>query len=118
MSYEPLRPPQRGVDDRGRPVVRVPLASINAHAILDADDYDTLMALGVSPNWSFSGRMVRAACPPLNTQRIARLIVNAPEGHAVRHKNRNGLDLRRENLFTVPITRHSIPSLMGHHRPL
>ena len=118
MSTFPLRPPQRGVDDRGRPVVRVPLASITAHAILDADDFDALMARGVSPNWSFSKKTVRAACPQLNTQRIARLIVNAPEGHAVRHKNQNGLDLRRENLFTVPIKRHPTPPLTGNHRPL
>ncbi|KRE03561.1 hypothetical protein ASE63_25980 [Bosea sp. Root381] len=98
--------------------MRVSLASINAHAILDADDFDALMARGVSPNWSFSKKTVRAACPQLNTQRVARLIVNAPEGHAVRHRNRNGLDLRRENLFTVPIKRHPAPTLTGHHRPL
>lgn len=98
--------------------MRVPLASINAHALLDAADFDALMALGVSANWSFSGQTVRVACPPLNTQRVARLIVNPPNGHAVRHRNRNGLDLRRENLFTVPLKRHPAPPLTGNHRPL
>ena len=117
-THNPLRPPQRGTDERGRPVVRVPLASINAHTILDAADFDTLMAQGVSANWSFSGQTVRVGCRPLNTQRVARLIVNPPEGHSVRHRNRNALDLRRDNLFTVPIKRHPTPPLTGHHRPL
>ena len=97
MSYEPLRPPLRGHDDRGRSVVRVPLASVNAHAILDAADYDALMALGVSPNWSFDGRIVMAGFRPHNTQRIARLIMN---------------------LFLKKINRHPKPDVTGQHRPL
>ena len=119
MPYKPLRLPLRGYDDRGLPVVRVPLASVDAHAILDAADYDALMALGVSPNWSFDGRIVMAGFRPLNTQRVARLIVNPPDGeHQVRHRDRNALNLRRDNLFVKKIRRHPKPTFTGQHRPL
>lgn len=118
MSYEPLRPPLRGHDNRGRPVVRVPLSGLDAHAIIDEPDYDTLMARGVSPNWSFDGRIVRAGFRPLNTQRIARLIIDPPGDHQVRHRNRNALDLRRDNLFMKQIRRHPKPDVSGQHRPL
>lgn len=117
MSYEPLRPPLYGTDDRGLAVVRVPLASVDAHAILDAADYDALMALGVSPNWSFDGRIVMAGFRPHNTQRVARLIMSPPDGeHQVRHRNRNALDLRRDNLFLKKINRHPKPDVTGQHR--
>lgn len=117
MSYEPLRPSLRGYDDRGLPVVRVTLSGLDAHAILDADDYDTLMARGVSPNWCFDGRIVMAGFRPLNTQRVARLIMSPPDGeHQVRHRNRNALDLRRDNLFLKKINRHPKPDLTGQHR--
>jgi hypothetical protein len=118
MLSHALRPPLYGTDERGCAVVRVPLASIDAHAILDASDFATLMAQGVSPNWAFDGRIVRVSYYPRNTERVARLIVSPPEGHAVRHRNRNGLDLRRHNLFTTPIKRHPKPTFDGPHRPL
>lgn len=119
MSYQPLRVPLHGHDERGLPVVRVPLAGLDAHAILDADDYATLISRGVSPNWCFDGRIVMAGFRPLNTQRVARLIMNPPDGdHQVRHRNRNALDLRRENLFLKRINRHPKVGLSGHHRSL
>lgn len=113
-----LRPPLYGTDERGRSVVRVPLASVKAHAILDRADFDDLMARGVSPNWSFDGRIVRVGHGPDNVQRVARLILRPPENHRVRHINRNGLDLRRENLVAMPIKRHPRPTFTGQHRPL
>lgn len=119
MTYEPLRAPLYGTDDRGLPVVRVPLASVNAHAILDVVDYEALMALGVSPNWSFDGRIVRVGFRPGNTRRVARLIMDPPdEVHQVRHRNRNALDLRRDNLFLKKINRRPKPDFSGPHRPL
>lgn len=118
MPPNALRTPRYGTDERGLPVVRVPLATINAHAILDRADFDALMARGVSPNWSFDGRVVRVGHRPLNTQRVARLIASPPEGHQVRHRNRNGLDLRRDNLFTIPVKRHLKVTPTGQHRPL
>lgn len=118
MSYEPLRPPLRGHDDRGLPVVRVPLSGLDAHAIIDTADYDALMARGVSPNWSFDGRIVRAGFRPLNTQRIARLIMDPPGDHQVRHRDRNALNLRRDNLFLKQIRPRPRPTFTGQHRPL
>lgn len=118
MPPNALRPPRHGLDERGLPVVRVPLATVNAHAILDRADFDALMARGVSPNWSFDGRIVRVGHRPLNTQRVARLIVSPPEGHQVRHRNRNALDLRRDNLFTKPVRTHPKPTVRGQHRSL
>lgn len=118
MSYDPLRQPLYGTDDRGLPVVRVPLSGLDAHATLDAADYETLMARGVSPNWSFDGRIVRAGFRPHNTQRIARLIMDPPGDHQVRHRNRNALDLRRDNLFLKQVKRQPKPTLTGQHRPI
>lgn len=119
MSYDTLRVPLHGRDERDLPVVRVMLAGLDAHAILDADDYHALMARGVSPNWSFDGRIVMAGFRPLNTQRVARLIMDPPDGdHQVRHRNRNALDLRRDNLFLKKINRKPKPTFTGQHRPL
>ena len=120
MTYEPLRVPLYGTDDRGLPVVRIPLANLDAHAIIDVADYEALMALGVSPNWSFDGRIVRVGLRPGNTRRVARLIMQPPEGdHQVRHRNRNALDLRRDNLFLKKINRHPKPDFVtGQHQPL
>jgi hypothetical protein len=113
-----IRPPLHGTDECGRPVVRVPLASLKAHAILDRADFGDLMARGVSPNWSFDGRIVRVGNGPANTTRVSRLILSPPENHQVRHLNRNGLDLRRANLVAKPIKRHPKPAFDGQHRPL
>lgn len=118
MSYAPIRSPLYGTDDRGNAVVRVPLSGLDAHAILDVDDYDALMARGLSPNWSFDGRMVRAGYRYHHTQRVARFLMDPPEGHQVRHRNRNALDLRRDNLFIMKPKRHPKPDVTGQHRPL
>ena len=118
MVSEPIRPPLYGTDDRGNPVVRVKLAGLEYHALIDVADYETLIARGVSPNWSFDGRFVRAGFRPFNTQRIARLVMDPPKDHHVRHRNGNALDLRRENLFLMQVKRHPKPTLTGQHRPL
>ncbi|MGE7470057.1 hypothetical protein ACQKLX_11495 [Bosea sp. NPDC003192] len=120
MTYNPLRTPRYGTDDRGLPVVRVPLANLDAHAIVDVADYDTLLALGVSPNWSFDGRIVRVGFRPGNTRRVARLIMDPPDGnYQVRHRNRNALDLRRDNLFLKKINRQPKPDFgTARHKPL
>lgn len=118
MAYAPLRAPIAGRDENGRPVYRVPLASVDAHAIIYAEDLNALRSEGVSLNWCWHDNAVKVGHRPLNTQRVARLILKAPSGFAVRHKNRNGLDLRRDNLFMVPIKRHPKPSFTNNHRPL
>lgn len=81
MSYEPLRSPLYGTDERGLQVVRVPLSGLEAHAILDVAEYEALMARGLSPNWSFDGRMVRAGFRHHHTQRVARFLMDPPDGH-------------------------------------
>jgi len=114
----PLRAPVPGTDERGRRVYRVPLAKVGVSAIVDADDYDTLIARGVSGSWSWSGGTVVVGSREENTRRVARLIMDPPEGHQVRHRNRNALDLRRDNLFVKQITLRPKLTFTGQHRPL
>lgn len=118
--HSPLRVPIPGTDDRGRRVYRVPLAKVGVSAIIDAEDYEALMARGVSGSWSWCSKTVVVGSRETNTRRVARLIMNPPdEDHQVRHRNRNALDLRRDNLFLKKINRHPKPDFStGHHRPL
>jgi uncharacterized protein YbjT (DUF2867 family) len=114
----PLRAPVPGADERGRRVYRVPLAKVGVSAIVDADDYEDLIARGVSGSWSWSGGTVVVGSREENTRRVARLIIDPPAGHQVRHRNRNALDLRRENLFMKQIRPRPKPTFTGQHRPL
>jgi hypothetical protein len=106
MSYVTLRTPIPARDSMGRDVLRVPLANVPAHAVILAEDYHDLIARGVSPNWSWVEGAVKVGHRPYGTIRVARLILNAPSGFAVRHRDACALDLRRETLVLVPIRRH------------
>jgi hypothetical protein len=114
----PLRAPVPGTDERGRRVYRVPLAKVGVSAIVDAGDYDDLIASGISGSWSWCGGTVVVGSRAENTRRVARLIMNPPEGHRVYHRNRNGLDLRRDNLVLKKIMPRPMATFTGQHRPL
>ncbi len=97
-------------DDDGTEVVRVGLRCGHS-AVLDADDFYRLMALGVSPNWflNLDGRgqfpYVRACIPVANgwtgnLVTIARLIRPVPfRGLTVRYLDGCALNLRRQNIY-------------------
>jgi len=98
----------RTIDQDGNEIVRVPLANHPLPAIMDADDYDRLMAADLSNAWTLNEvghglAYVRAghsrAIGQLVT--IARLIVDAGAGVMVRYRDKDRLNLRRDNLRVV-----------------
>jgi hypothetical protein len=114
----PLRAPVPGTDEQGRRVYRVPLAKARVSATIYAEDYDALIARGISGSWSWhtDARAVVVGTRESNTQRIARLIMDPPEDSRVYVKNRNALDLRRDNLVVKKIKPK--PTFAGQHRPV
>jgi hypothetical protein len=97
---------QISVDANGCRMATVPLASSGAFAILDAEDYETLMAAGVSSrrqlNRSQSGNAyVRCRNPFVanGLVSVSRIIMCPPHGQVVRHKDGNRTNLRRHKLY-------------------
>lgn len=103
------RQPIRAFDPNGTPIVRIPLAKGRGVAVLFAEDFDQLTALGVSPRWCLNAdgkrsvSTVRVACAEATggLLSIGQLIMDAPPGRAVRHVDGNRLNLRRDNLMLV-----------------
>ena len=119
-THEPLRPPVEGTDDRGRRVYRVRLANLDVWATIYPEDYEALIASGVSPSWSWATptKQVVARVSGGGVKRISRLMLGEPEGFLVCHRNRNALDLRRENIFAKPIRTYPQPDFTGKHHPI
>lgn len=104
MKLCPSRTPLKALDRDGTAILLVPLANSTARARILPEDYQALIAHGVSPHWCLNGA-VKVGAWPLNVQRVARLIM-APQGNVqVRHRDRDPLNLRRENLVLRPFTR-------------
>ncbi|MGX5736065.1 hypothetical protein [Bosea thiooxidans] len=117
----PLRAPVPGTDEQGRRVYRVPLAKARVSATIYAEDYEALIAQGISGSWSWhtDARAVVVGTregDTRRTHRVARLIMNPPDDHRVYVKNRNALDLRRDNLVVRKIKPK--PTFAGQHRPV
>jgi len=108
----------RSIDPGGRPIVRVPLAHTKVtsknprrFALLDAEDFDRLMAAGVSPCWTLNrdGKMgigyVRAPWGSDPRGRtlvsIAPLVLGTEPGQRVHYRDGNRLNLRRSNLWAA-----------------
>lgn len=74
--------------------------------MLDWEDYDRLMVLGISPNWSLiddqrGNKYVAVWYPKMrNMLPIARLVMSAGRGEVVRYRTPDRCDLRKKNLFT------------------
>lgn len=104
MKLEPNRAPLHFVAPGGGRCVRVPLARHDASAIVDADDYNRLIAQGVSPHWcvnldgSKTRRYVRVTIAGDNVRTVARLITGAGRGERVHYRDGNPLNLRGDNL--------------------
>jgi len=104
MPLKALREPVRTRDVDGREIVLVQLARTDKQAKLFAVDWDRLTASGYSANWAWNCRAVRIPNYRTNTLRASRLVagVEAP-GLRVTHRDRNPLNLRRDNLVVKPV---------------
>ena len=77
----------------------VPLSRQGKHeAIVNLEDYEFLLSLGVSPNWQVSGGSVIARTPE-GAMLIGRILADAKAGQQVRYLDGNPFNLRRENLI-------------------
>jgi hypothetical protein len=76
-------------------LVIVPLSNSNKTVTLDAADFDTLMAKGVSPKWKLSqaGKVMAG-----DNKTVARVILEAPMGLRVKYLDNDPTNLRRDNL--------------------
>jgi hypothetical protein len=84
-------------------LVLVRLRHSEERAVIDAVDFDSLMAKGVSSDWIRSPSSYMKVATRLNGEAnltpLARIIVQAPEGTAVKYIDGNFLNLRRSNLL-------------------
>lgn len=103
-NTHPIRACHSFTDESGQHCTRVPLANSALSAVLLADDFDRLMAAGLSSNWGLNlntkggQAYVCATVKGANTVTVARLITGARWKQAVRYRNGDRLDLRPENL--------------------
>lgn len=92
------------VDAENRPCTCVQLANSTQYAVLLTEDFDRLIASGLTCNWGLNYNhkggqsYVCASIRKANTVSVARLIAGARWKQAVRYRNGNRLDLRPENL--------------------
>lgn len=97
------RTPVSTFDADGMPIFLVPLANTDVRARILPDDYHALRERGVSPFWCLNDGAVKVNHRPLYVQRVARLLIQPQDGFQVRHRDGNGLNLRRDNLILVPV---------------
>jgi hypothetical protein len=84
-------------------LVLVRLRHNDEQAVIDAADFDALMAKGVSSDWIRSPSSYMKVAVRLdgeaNTTPLARIIIQASEGTVVKYIDGNFLNLRRSNLL-------------------
>ncbi|MGV2979852.1 hypothetical protein ACERNI_06535 [Camelimonas sp. ID_303_24] len=101
---QPLRPARPDQDPDGKPVYIVPVTGTNFTARILADDWHDLQQRGYSPNWCFSGgavhtRRLNATAKDM-PERISRVLMGVTDSRTyVRFRDRNPLNLRRDNLY-------------------
>jgi hypothetical protein len=90
-------------------LVTVPLSNSNRTVTLDAVDFESLMAKGISPRWKLSqaGKVMVG-----NNHTVARLILDAGKGFRVRYLDNDPTNLRRTNLI---LANHSKPIINVNH---
>lgn len=77
-------------------------------------DFDTLIEAGFIDHWTLNkGRVVGYSQAIGNAHGIARAIMQAPAGKLVMYRDRDPLNLRRDNLF-IPIRKR--PRMPAHAR--
>jgi len=104
------RDPIRTTDADGSPVVRVPLAKGRGIAVLNAEDFDELLRLGITARWCRNvagpGYAYVRCAPPRDLNfgsllSLSRLIMEAPAGVCVRYRDDDRCNLRRSNLYSA-----------------
>lgn len=106
-TISPKRSVRRGHDPKdGAPVVFVQLAKGAGECRMFEDDYNKLMAFGLSPNWCFNAsgngaRYVRAGLSAVRGKlvTVARVLTGAGAGERVRYLDWDHLNLRSDNLY-------------------
>ena len=107
MATDKKRAPEFFTDSNGAHLARVPLAAAGTFATLYASDMKTLVASGVSPNWSTNrSGYVAVNIPRLGPVPVARLIMGASNGERVTYKDSDRRNLRHDNL---EITLNHVP---------
>src|SRR5689334_10295659 len=84
--------------------VKIPLKGSGQRAELHKQDFDALMALGVSPNWlstDTTNNQVKTSHRGKYIS-IARLIMDAGKSQAVKYLDGDRTNLKRENLTIIP----------------
>jgi hypothetical protein len=78
-------------------LVAVPLGSSGKKAVLNEEDFDNLILMGVSPVWSYSQEQVLVRNKKKSLS-VVRLLVDAEAGTHVRYRDGDSTNLRRSNL--------------------
>lgn len=92
--------------ENGRTCVYVPLGKSELTCTIWKDDFDLLLSLGASANWSVIGkRYVGCAGKGRGRNLVARLLLDCGPGKAVKYIDGNAFNLRRENLVAVDYVR-------------
>lgn len=121
--FQALRPPVPHTAPNGDPLLSVPLAS-GGSAVLHRDDYERLIELGYSPNFTRNfdrghrGYVVTHA-PGLRGSivTVARLITNAGKGQIVKYQDKDRANLLRSNLYlTTGFARDRVAADMRRRR--
>lgn len=109
MPHETRRPPIASRDKDGREVLLIPLANTSLTARVFPEDYQRLLDAGWSSNWCWNCGVVKVPSYRTNVQRVARLIAEPQGDVQVRHRDRDPLNLRSDNLALKPFQRHPRP---------
>jgi hypothetical protein len=106
MRSTALRTPVRHTDPDGASITLIPLTNSDLPAKVLTSDFDRLIAEGVSTQWFLNSngcgrRYVRACKGSSRPNMISRLVIKAPKGTTVAHRDGSTLNLRRDNLKCV-----------------
>lgn len=104
------RPIEKTIEGN-RVLCRVPLSDGKRHAEIWAEDLEAIQALGISVNWAGLRNGYVTACGRRAVSGkvlVARVLMDAQEGEIVVYRDKNPLNLRRENLGLMPHGRAKI----------
>jgi hypothetical protein len=87
-------------EDGETPIVLVPLVNSDGKAILYQEDFNKLIALGLDPRWRINQGQVYVRGKKKIS--IARLILDTQEHERVSYRDKDPLNLRRNNLGNRP----------------
>ncbi|MFD2677662.1 hypothetical protein [Camelimonas lactis] len=105
---KPFRTPTLTHDPDGQAVYIVPLSGTQYAAHILAEDWEDLQRRGYSPNWCFTTGSVHSRRLHMTAkdmpERISRVLLGVTDSRTyVRFRDRNPLNLRRDNLYTLKL---------------